>query len=75
MLKLVRVRLSKDVPDYSFAFGNPMQIQLDSGGYNEWHKNNIIPMIFDEAFIVKWLPKSGDNRTTKAAEYYEKCLS
>ena len=33
--------VSKDVPDYSFAFGNPMQIQLDSGGDNEWHKKKI----------------------------------
>ncbi|MDU5187391.1 MAG: acyltransferase, partial [Staphylococcus epidermidis] len=23
------------------AFGNPMQIQLDSGGDNEWHKKKI----------------------------------
>ena len=38
-------------------------------------ENNIIPMIFDEAFTEKWLPKSGNNRTTKkAAEYYEKVL-
>ena len=42
-----------------------MQIQLDSGGDNEWHKNNIIPMIFDEAFYRKMATKSGDNRTTR----------
>ena len=39
-------------------------------------ENNIIPMIFDEAFTVKWLPKSGDNRTTRRRQnIMKKCLS
>lgn len=37
-------------------------------------ENNIIPMIFDEAFIVKWLPKSGDNRTTRRRQNIMKVL-
>ena len=43
---------------------------------NGTKENNIIPMIFDEAFIVKWLPKSGDNRTTRRRQnIMKKCLS
>ncbi len=32
---------------------------------NGTKENNIIPMIFDETFTVKWLPKSGNNKITR----------
>ena len=38
--KIYKKLLKMDVGNHT-AFGNPMQIQLDSGGDNEWHKKKI----------------------------------